>query len=397
MGRYLIKIFVVEDEPVFGQAVKRALEKVEHYDVHLFSEAQETLDQLHQNPDLVVMDHHLPGMSGLKAVEQIKRYNEEIACVMLSGQETAEVVVQAYKAGVKDYILKNQTAIHDLLNSVQNLTHNVELRKEVEELRERIIDRERYSNIVGESPAVLKVLRLMQKVEKTNMLVLITGESGTGKEVVASAIHYNSPRKRQPYVAVNMAAIPEDLVQSELFGHEKGSFTGADSRRLGKFEEAHKGTIFLDEIGEMDVQMQAQLLRVLQESKITRVGSNKEIPLDVRVLAATNRNLAQMVEEGKFRADLYYRLQGFLLHLPPLRERGNDIILLAKFFLNDFLKKNGLGRKTFSKSVIERMMSYHWPGNVRELKSLVERAAIIADTDQIEEEDLIFSSGDIPV
>ena len=220
---------------------------------------------------------------------------------------------------------------------------------------------------------------------------MITGESGTGKELVASAIHYNSSRKNRPFVAVNVAAIPEDLIESELFGHERGAFTGADSKRIGKFEEANEGTIFLDEIGEMDINMQTKLLRVLQESKITRLGSNKEIPLNVRVIAATNKNLAQRVKDGKMREDLYYRLQGFLIHLPPLRERDNDILLLAKSMLKSFCETNRMPVKSFSKEALKAMMLHPWSGNVRELKAFIERAVLISYGVEIEDEDLIFS------
>jgi transcriptional regulator with GAF, ATPase, and Fis domain len=274
---------------------------------------------------------------------------------------------------------------------VQKHSKSVNLLKEVDVLRDQIIDRHRYDRIIGESPALLKVLRLIQKVEKTNMLALITGESGTGKELVASAIHYNSARKSRAFVAVNVAAIPEDLMESELFGHERGAFTGADSKRIGKFEEANDGTIFLDEIGEMDIHMQTKLLRVLQESKITRLGSNKEIPLNVRIIAATNKNLAQRVKDGKMREDLYYRLQGFLIHLPPLRERENDILILAKSMLKSFCESNRLPTKSFSSEALKDMMKHPWSGNVRELKAFVERAVLISDTDLIETEDLIFS------
>ncbi|MGZ5304981.1 MAG: sigma-54 interaction domain-containing protein, partial [Bacteroidia bacterium] len=290
------------------------------------------------------------------------------------------------------YIVKNESAIIELKNAIANFSSNVNLRKEVDELKSLIVDRAKYDQIIGESKPVLSVLRLLQKIEKTNMMVLITGESGTGKEVIAKMIHYNSLRKRESYVTVNMAAIPQELIESELFGHEKGAFTGADSKRIGKFEEANKGTIFLDEIGEMDVQLQTKLLRVLQESTITRVGNNKEIKLDVRVLAATNKNLSELVKQGKFREDLFYRLQGFLIHLPPLRDRDNDKIILAKYFLKEASARFGVGHKFFSHAAIEELFNYSWPGNVRELKSVVERAAIIAEENEIQTEDLIFSS-----
>ncbi|HPD52638.1 MAG TPA: sigma-54 dependent transcriptional regulator, partial [Bacteroidia bacterium] len=271
------------------------------------------------------------------------------------------------------------------------LVKTVGLRQENESLKDLVIDRNKYNTILGNSGSVMRVLRLIQKVEKSNIMVLVTGQSGTGKELVAKSIHYNSPRARKPFVTVNMGAIPADLIESELFGHEKGAFTDARERRIGKFEEANEGTIFLDEIGEMDLLMQTKLLRVLQEKEVTRIGSNKSIKLDVRVVAATNRNLAHEVKEGKFREDLYYRLQGFLIHLPPLLERGDDVVLLSKTFLNDFCKDNKLGPITLTKEAAKVLMEYKWPGNIRELKAVIERAAIMSENATIQPEDLIFA------
>jgi DNA-binding NtrC family response regulator len=390
--KYLTKVFIVEDDQMFATAVKFRLEKDGEFEVTVFPSGKEFISNLYQNPDIVTIDYHLPDMSGLELLKEITAYNKDIVPIIVSGQEEVEVVVQTYRNGAKDYITKNSNATIELLNSIKNFSIQTNLRKEVDELKTSIADRAKYKTMVGESKPVLQILRMIQKVEKTNMMVMITGESGTGKEVVAQLIHFNSNRRRDPFVPINMAAIPEELIESELFGHEKGAFTGADSRRIGKFEEAHNGTIFLDEIGEMDMALQARLLRVLQESTITRVGSNKEIKLNVRVLAATNKNLLQMVKNGKFREDLFYRLQGFLLHLPPLRERGNDIILLARQFLREFSETNRLGPKVLNHSALQSLLEYTWPGNVRELKSVIERAAIISEGDQVMEEDLIFSS-----
>lgn len=387
----MVKIFIVEDDMMYGEMIQFTLEREQNYDVSLFTSGEELFDHIHLNPDIVTIDYNLPGMSGLDILKRINHYNDSISTVIVSGQEEVEVAVDCYKNGAKYYILKNSNSFTELAHCVKNLTQHVNLKKEVEVLREQIIDRNKYSSIIGESKAAMKILRLIQKVENSNVLALISGESGTGKEVVARAIHYGSSRKKKPFVAINVAAIPEDLIESELFGHEKGAFTGADSRRIGKFEEANGGTFLLDEIGEMDINLQTKLLRVLQESKICRVGSNKEIALDVRVLAATNKNLGQQVKEGKFREDLFYRLQGFLIHLPPLRERDNDVILLARHFLNEFCAQNKLGPKSFSKGSIEAIIAHSWPGNVRELKSFVERAALMSDTDRIETEDLVFS------
>lgn len=392
MSDRIIKVFIVEDDLMFGRILQKGLEKEEVYDVTLYQSGQAFINDLNLNPDIVTLDYYLPDMNGIEILKKIKNFNSDIATIVISGQEKAEVVVEAYTNGANHYIIKNENAVVELINSVKNISKNINLRREVEDLRDDIIDRSKYDTLIGESKTILKVLKLIQKVENNNILVLITGESGTGKDVVASTIHYNSPRKRRPFIAVNVAAIPEDLIESELFGHEKGAFTGAVGRRIGKFEEANGGTIFLDEIGEMDIGLQSKLLRILQDNKVSKLGSNKEIKLDIRVIAATNQNLYQRVKEGKFREDLFYRLQGFLIHLPPLRERDNDIILLAKSFLAEFCKQNRMQQKSFSKSALEALVNHDWPGNVRELRSMIERAVLISDDDTIESQDLIFST-----
>jgi two-component system, NtrC family, response regulator AtoC len=389
---YITKIFVVEDDPIFSKVLKFKLAEEGNFEVTMFSSGEEFLNNLYLNPDIVTLDYTLPGITGIELLKRVVSYNNNITPIILSAQEDVKVVVQAYKNGAKDYIIKNENAIVELMNSIQNFTTQVNLKKEVEDLKSQIIDRDKYRSYIGESKPALAVLKLVQRIEQTNMMVMITGESGTGKEVVSRMIHVNSPRKREAFVPVNMAAIPPDLIESELFGHEKGAFTGADSKRIGKFEEANKGTIFLDEIGEMDMTLQTNLLRVLQESTICRVGSNKEIKLDVRVIAATNKDLGQLVKANKFREDLFFRLQGFLIHLPPLRERGNDVLLLAKHFLREFCKSNRLDEKTFSKDAMEKMLNYKWPGNIRELKSTIERTTIITDSAVITEDDFIFST-----
>ncbi|HRI40563.1 MAG: sigma-54-dependent transcriptional regulator [Bacteroidota bacterium] len=387
----ITRIFVVEDDQFIGNLIKKALEKMDNVDVTHFLTPEECLQQLHLNPDIVTIDYLLPGMNGLELMAKIKNYNADIHCIMVSGQDKLDVVIETYRQGAVDYIIKNDNAIVNLENSVRNLVKTVGLRQENESLKDLVIDRNKYNTILGNSGSVMRVLRLIQKVEKSNIMVLVTGQSGTGKELVAKSIHYNSPRARKPFVTVNMGAIPADLIESELFGHEKGAFTDARERRIGKFEEANEGTIFLDEIGEMDLLMQTKLLRVLQEKEVTRIGSNKSIKLDVRVVAATNRNLAHEVKEGKFREDLYYRLQGFLIHLPPLLERGDDVVLLSKTFLNDFCKDNKLGPITLTKEAAKVLMEYKWPGNIRELKAVIERAAIMSENATIQPEDLIFA------
>ncbi len=386
------KIFIVEDDHFLGSLIKKTLEKLDNCEVTLFTSPDECLSNLHLNPDIISIDYMLPGMNGIELMGKIKNYNDSIQCVMVSGQEKIDVVIETYRMGASDYIIKNDNALVNLENSVKSLCKNVYLRQENDTLKEQVIDRHKYTNILGNSSPVLKVLRLIQKVEKSSIMVLVTGQSGTGKELVAKAIHYNSGRARKPFVTVNMGAIPDDLVESELFGHEKGAFTDARDRRIGKFEEANEGTIFLDEIGEMDLMLQTKLLRVLQEKEVTRIGSNKSIKLDVRVIAATNKNLAHEVKSGNFREDLFYRLQGFLIHLPPLLERGDDVVLLSKNFLQDFCKENKMPNIQLSKEATRFLMDYKWPGNVRELKAVIERAAIMSENNTILPEDLVFAT-----
>ena len=265
-------------------------------------------------------------------------------------------------------------------------------RRELALLREEIPERSKYPRINGQSNAMLSVLKLIDRVADTDTQVMITGASGTGKEVVAKSIHENSSRRRKPYIAINMAAIPDDLMEAELFGHERGAFTGAGSKIKGKFEEAQGGTEFLDEIGEMSMALQTKLLRVLQEKVISRLGSNKEIKLDVRVIAATNKDLSQLVKEKKFRDDLYYRIQGFLIHLPTLSDRGNDVKVLADHFLQEYSKNQNRGvQVTFDERAYEKLKSHHWRGNVRELKSVIERALLLRNGNLITDRDLVFS------
>lgn len=390
--KYITRIFLVEDDAMYSKIIKMSLEENDGYDVHIFSSGEEMLGHVYLDPDIVIIDYNLPGMSGLDILHKIKHIDHNISTIFLSGQDKLEIVVKAYNSGANNYIIKNDNVIFELKHCLENLRLNANLRKEVQELREQIIDRNKYQSVIGESKPILNVLKLIQKIENTNLITLITGESGTGKEVVSKAIHYNSPRKRNPFIAVNVGAIPTDLIESELFGHEKGAFTGAVSKRIGKFEESHGGTIFLDEIGEMAMDLQTKLLRVLQDSKITRLGSNKEINIDMRVIAATNKNLTERVKEGKFREDLFYRLQGFLIHLPPLRDRRDDVLVLAKHFLETFCKNHNMPVKSISAQVSEELLNYPWPGNVRELKSTIERAALLSDSTKIQVDDLVFST-----
>lgn len=385
------KIFVIEDDAIFGTVIQRALEQDGNSIVTVFKTGEELFNNLHHNPDIITIDHSLPGKDGIDVLREIRNYNSEIPTIFFSGAINPEVVIDAYESGVSGYIIKNEKAIEKLKNCVKDLTPKINLKKEIALLRDKILDRGKYAEIVGDSKPVLQVLRLIQKVEKSNVTVLITGNSGTGKELVAQAVHNNSLRRKKPFVAVNMSAIPEDLIESELFGHEKGAFTGAIEKRIGKFEEAMGGTIFLDEIGDLHINFQTKLLRVLQENKICRLGNNKEILLDVRVIAATNKNLWENVKAGKFREDLFFRLQGFMIHMPPLCEREGDVMILARHFLREFCRRSNIPMKEFSRDCEMRLNAYPWPGNVRELKALVERAVLISDETEIKSDDLIFS------
>lgn len=390
--QFMTKVFLVEDDEVFGKIIQKSLEQHESCSVSLFHSGQELLGHLHQNPDIVSMDFHLPDMTGLEILRKVKKFNPDIGTIILSGQQELDVVVEAYREGADEYIIKDRNALVRITNVVKQLSKQVNLRKELETLQDKIIDRHQYKHIIGQSPAMMNILKMVQKVQKVPIQVLITGESGTGKEVIAQTLHYNSPRKKGPFIGVNMSAIPADLIESELFGHEKGAFTGANSRRIGKFEEANGGTIFLDEISEMDLSLQSKLLRVLQESKVTRLGSNKEIALNVRVVSASNKNLIKRIEEGLFREDLYYRLLGFLIELPALRDRENDIILLARHFMAVFCKANKMAVKVLEKEALYKLMQHSWPGNVRELKSVVERAALMADGNVVQAHDIMYAS-----
>jgi two-component system response regulator AtoC len=290
---------------------------------------------------------------------------------------------------VYDYVLKDPDTKDRIWSAMRNIKSNFNLKQRISNLEDEIGKKYEFNNLIkGDSPEINAVFRLIEKATKTTISVSVHGETGTGKELVAKAIHFNSKRKNKPFVAVNVTAIPRELIESEMFGHEKGSFTGANNQRIGRFEEANHGTIFLDEIGDMDLNMQAKLLRVLQEEEVVRVGSNKAQKLDVRVIVATHKNLLEEVKKGTFREDLYYRLLGLPIELPPLRMRGNDIFLLARFFVDEFCAKNSMPKLTISAEAMEKFRKYPFPGNVRELKAIVELAAVMTNTDTIHAEDV---------
>jgi DNA-binding NtrC family response regulator len=387
------KIFVVEDDPAYTKFIKYVLELNPDYEVEFYTTGKECLANLHRGPSVITLDYSLPDGSGEQFLEQIRQYDPNINVIIVSAQEKIGTAVELLKSGAYDYITKDQDTKDRLLNSIHNARNKVSLIKEIIHLKKEISEKYEFEkSIVGNSPALKKVFEFMEKAAKTNISVSISGETGTGKELVAKAIHYNSKRKNKPFVAVNIAAIPPNLIESELFGHEKGAFTGAMSRRIGKFEEAEGGTIFLDEIGEMDPSLQAKMLRVLQEREVTRIGGNQVVKLDVRIISATHRDLAEEVKTGRFREDLYYRLIGLPIHLPPLRERANDVILVAKHFLDQFTKENQLAKFKISEDAQHKLMEYPFPGNIRELKSIIELAAVMAEGNELTAQDISFNT-----
>src|ERR1700755_3020749 len=362
------KVFIVEDDVWYGSMLQHYLSLNPEYEVKRFESSAEFFNNLHENPDVVTLDYSLPDMAGDEVLKRIKEAHPGIQVVVISGQEDVATAINLLKNGAFDYIVKDDDTKDRLWNSILHLREISNLKQEVETLKSQVSRKYDFSQmILGKSDQILKVFNLIEKAAKTNITVSVTGETGSGKEMIAKAIHYNCDRHKQPFVAVNVAAIPRDLLESELFGHEKGAFTGAVTRRIGKFEEADKGTLFLDEIGELDINLQAKLLRVLQEKEITRIGSNTVTKIDARIVVASNKNLLEEVKNKTFREDLYYRLIGLPISLPPLRERGNDILILSKFFIDAFCKENKLEKKTLSPEAQQKLLQYPFPGNVREL------------------------------
>lgn len=393
MARF--SIFVVEDDEWYRELLTYNLSLNPDYEIRQFDSGRSFLEQLSKNPDVVTLDYRLPDMEGEEVLQKIRDFNPSIEVIIISEQEKIETAVKLLNLGAYDYIVKSRDIRDRLLNTVNNIRKQSHLKEKVETLQREVQKKYSFENsIIGSSDSIKKVFSLMEKAISNNISVIITGETGTGKELAAKAIHYNSPRKNSPFVPVNVAAIPKDLIESELFGHEKGAFTGANYRRIGKFEEADKGTLFLDEIGEMDLTLQAKLLRALQEKEVTRIGSNKIIKTDCRIIVATNKNLLQEVKKGRFREDLYYRLFGLTIDMPPLRNRSKDIIILARYFINSFCKENRQEPPVLTNKAQKKLLNYSFPGNVRELKSIVELATVMSNSGEITEEDINFSNNE---
>ena len=387
-------IAIVEDDPIYCKMLRHKLSLDPEYNVTLYGSANEFLDDGTIACDVLTLDLNLPDMSGLELMQAVRKVNPDLHVIVLSGQDKVDTAVELFKLGIFDYIVKDEHAMEKLWYSVHKATNHVELSQEVMKLRRELNKKHDFrKEIIGSSESIQNVFGLIDKASNNNISVVITGETGTGKELVAKAVHFNSHRQGRPFVAVNVAAIPKELVESEMFGYEAGAFTGAIRSRAGKLEEAKGGTLFLDEIAEMDLSMQVKLLRVLQEMEVTRLGSNKLIPLDFRLIVASHKNLLREVQNGNFREDLYYRLLGLTIDIPPLRHRKSDILLIANHFIKKFAKENGLGSKEFSTEAKAFLGRLPFPGNVRELKAIVETGFVISDTAQIEIQDLQVSAG----
>src|SRR3954470_8048519 len=374
------RILVVDDEAEIRRSVRMILE-YEGYDVQEASSGPEGLAMIERETlDLVFLDIKMPGLDGLEALQRIRQTNESLPVVIISGHGTVSTAVEATKAGAFDFIEK-PLASERVLLTIRNALDQTRLADENRNLKRAVEVRHQ---MVGESPALRHVWDAIKRAAPTNATVLLLGESGVGKELVARSIHRNSLRNRERFVQVNCAAIPEELIESELFGHEKGSFTGATEKQIGKFEQADRGTIFLDEVGDMSPKTQAKVLRVLQEGEVERIGSARTIKVDVRVIAATNKNLEEEIEKGHFREDLYFRLSVIPIRVPPLRDRREDIPALVRHFAEFFSRENNVRQKRISAAALDALTRYRWRGNIRELRNTVERMIIMTGADTIE-------------
>ncbi|PKP46877.1 MAG: regulator [Bacteroidetes bacterium HGW-Bacteroidetes-11] len=389
------KIFIVEDNNLYANLLQHNLALNPDFDVEIFATGKDCLSNLYKMPSLITVDYSLDDMTGTDLLKKIHAQNPDIPVIIISGQEDVTTAIELLKEGAVDYLVKNEDTIPRLWNSMRLIREKLALLEENDKLREEIGKKYDFSNIIiGNSPVIKDVFRLLEKASASTITVSITGETGTGKELAAKAIHYHSVRKKKPFIALNVAAIPRELIESELFGHEKGAFTGAIARKTGVFEQAHQGTIFLDEIAEMDMSTQTKFLRVLQEKEIKRIGGNELIKVDARIITATHKNLAEEVKKGNFRSDLYFRLMGLPIHMPPLRERGNDIIKLAKHYANDFCKENKKHNLAFSEDATKKLLWYPYPGNVRELRAVIELAVVFCEGDKINSDHINFAPVD---
>jgi DNA-binding NtrC family response regulator len=385
-----IGILIVDDEASVRDSLYQWF-KADGYRVDTADDANNALKKLQEHPwDIILLDIKMPGMDGIELQHRIKQIDQNIVTIIITAYAAVDTAIQALKDGAFDYVTKPIDP-DDLSRLIRNAVEKRRLVTENLQLRQQIAELLPPDEVVGESPAMKKVMEMVNTVAKTDSTVMILGESGTGKELIARAIHSRSSRRYFPIITINCGAYPEGLLESELFGHEKGSFTGAMYRRMGKLEMADKGTLFLDEIGNISEKMQMDLLRVIETKKFTRLGGDKTIDVDFRVISATNKDLEKAIKEGSFREDLYYRLNVFSIVLPPLRERRTDIPLISKYFLTKYAQSMNKNVIDFSPQALEMIGEYDWPGNIREVRNVVERAMVVAKGNQIQVEDLSFA------
>ena len=385
------KIFIVEDDPFYGRLLEHHLSMNPDYEVDVYATGKACLEQMYRKPDVVSLDYGLPDMTGDVLFSKIRSVNSTVPIVVISGQDDVGTAVDLLKKGARDYITKDENTKNLLWKSIIHIREHSNLKQEVATLKEQLEEKFSFDSIIGKSKAMQQVYGMLDKAIRSNINVSITGETGTGKEVIATAIHFNSERRKAPFMAVNMAAIPENLLESELFGHEKGAFTGAVGRKIGKFEAAGNGTLFLDEIAEMDLALQSKILRAIQEREFCRVGSTEVVKFSARLVTATHRDLETCVRQGTFREDLYYRIMGLPIALPALRDRGEDVLLLAESFLRKYASENGTKALKLNLSAKDKLLKYSFPGNVRELKAVIDLACVLSDTRGISAEDIRFS------
>lgn len=379
-------IAIVEDDINMRKSLEIALGEYQEFTISTYKSAIDALKKIDNSVDLIVTDINMPGMDG---IEFIKKLGGEYDIIVITGNATLNRAIESVRLGVKDFLTK-PFEIDTLVDAIKR---HVKIRTKVKESFEKIdSSKEDNGDFIATSPELEKALLIARKAAKTDVSVLLLGESGVGKELFANYVHKNSPRAKNPFVAINMAAIPENLLESELFGYEKGAFTDAVSEKKGYFEVAHGGTLFLDEIGEMPITLQAKLLRVIQERVMVRVGGTKEIPIDVRIVSATNADIKKCINEGSFREDLYYRLNTIPVEIAPLRQRREEILSICEVILKRVTAKYGLETRYFSPEAIDSLNAYRWPGNIRELISVVERAVILSDAEAISKEDLFLES-----
>jgi putative PEP-CTERM system response regulator len=387
-------VLVVDDEVGARESLKMILKN--DYEMFLAKNAEEAFAQVKaHSPDVILLDIILPDLDGLKVLERIKQSDPDIIVIMITATKTVKTAVEAMKLGANDYVTK-PFDIDELRLIITRALSTKALEQEVKYRREEMDKSFDFGNIIGKSKGMKEIFKVVKQIADSKSTVLIMGESGTGKELISRAVHYNSNRKNYPFVTINCAAIPETLIESELFGHEKGAFTNAIERKLGRFEVAHQGTLFLDEIGELSLMTQAKILRFLEEKEFNRVGGSKTIKVDVRLITATNKDLNQLIKKGSFREDLYYRIHVVPITIPPLRERKEDILLLTDYFINKFNIENNKNVKGIDKEALEMILQYEWPGNVRELENLIERVIALTSNEYIKVNELPFSFKNTP-